>query len=151
MPFWCKSCWLISLIDSIMHLVANFAFSTQRVSPGKFSVHYQFKRLPYCTFWSYSKYISNWSHHLWCLTFCNRVLKSYFMALRLPGEIYWLNNPIQHFLSCGTILRMRQISEYELLQFGSTVRLKYSPLHGWLRSAECGIIQFILWHQWRRP
>ena len=60
------------------------------------------------------------------------------MALKLPGEIYWLNNPIQHFLSCGTIPRTRQISEYELLQFGSTVRLKYSPLHGWLRSAECG-------------
>lgn len=43
-----------------------------RVSPGKFSVHYLFKRLPYCTFWSHSKYISIWSHHLWCLTFCNR-------------------------------------------------------------------------------
>ena len=72
MPFWCKSCWLISLNDSIMHLVSNLAFNTQRVSPGKISVHYQFKRLPYCTFWSYSKYISIWSHHLWCLTFCNR-------------------------------------------------------------------------------
>ena len=71
MPFWCKSCWLISLNDSTMHLISNFAFSTQRVSPGKFSVHYLFKRLPYCTFWSQSKYISIWSHHLWCLTFCN--------------------------------------------------------------------------------
>lgn len=55
-----------------MHLISNFAFSTQRVSPGKFSVHYLFKRLPYCTFWSHSKCISIWSHHLWCLTFCNR-------------------------------------------------------------------------------
>lgn len=93
MPVWCKSCWLISLNDSTMHLVANFAFSTQRVSPGKFSVNYQFKRLPYCTFWSYSKYISIWSHHLWCLTFCNRVLKSYLWHWSSQGKFTDLTIP----------------------------------------------------------
>lgn len=150
MPVWCKSCWLISLNDSIMHLVANFAFSTQRVSPqANFQLIISSKDCPIVlseatvnTFPSGLIIFDVWH-------FVTEFWKSYFMALKLPGEIYWLNNPIQHFPSCGTVPRTRQISAHELLQSGSTVRLKYSPLHGWLGSAECGIIQFILWHQWR--
>lgn len=151
MPFWCKSCWLISFNYLIKHLVSNFAFSAQGLSPGNFSVHYKFKSLPGCTFLCYSKYIFVLSHHLWCVTFCNRVLKSYFMAVKLLGEIHGLNNPIQHLLSCGTVPRTGQISECEVFQFGSTVRLKNFPLHGWMvRSTEFRTIQFILWQQQKR-
>lgn len=103
----------------------KLCFSTQRGISRQIFSSLSVQKTAYCTFWSYSKYISIWSHHLWCLTF-NRVFEIIFMALKLPGEIYWLNNPIQHFPSCGTVPRTRQISEYELLQFGSTVETLFS-------------------------
>lgn len=148
MSCWWKGCWLISLNYLISYLVANLAFSTERLSPGKFSVHYQFKRLPggnflatVNTFPSGLIIFGVW-HFL-------TVLKSYFMALKLLGEIYWLQNPIQHLLSCGTVPSTRQISECKLVQFGPTVGLKNFPLHGWVRSTEFRTIQFILWQQLR--